>query len=885
MKPIKLVMSAFGPYAERTEIDFSALGEEGLFLIAGDTGAGKTMIFDAIIFALYGEASGGEKRRKNKGFRSDYVPAGAETYVELTFSHNGGEWYIKRSPEYQRAKLRGDGMTISAAAVEMSDLKTQESLYNAKAVGEKVSELLGLTQEQFSQTVMIAQGDFLKILNSGSKDRTALFQKLFHTDVYERLGNKLKDKDNECTEKRENLEMSISKSAELIDPEQEFPKYHRLRTFSERIADDIKTNIGSVDELRGHLKDLVEYERKTEKQTKNEKDAIEKNIDGLTEKITLSKSINDDFSELEAKNNELEALRKNSRTIDKCREELEKARKAKDIKSTEKVLEVTVNELGMQKARLSDVQEELKSIIQALPDAESVMKAAESRSEECQKLRSQADSLKRNKHLLDEAEILERQIGYAKERIKKLDSQKSLYADEYNVLSSRYYLSQAGLLADGLEEGKPCPVCGSTSHPSPAQKTSETVTKEELEEADKKRHRSADALSVAVTEHNTAEASLKEKKKRLKDLGINEDETTPALEKRISEKRSQAAKYEDDIKKSRDSYQKLKDKETAASTRKNEISAMIAKLEQSRDEQTEEYHKKIEECGFESEEAYKASARTEEKTEELDKVIKKYDTDTNALEKRIQELNEKLKEKQKTDISGLEEEKKKLVDARKELEEKMNSIAKRLPSNERALNEIKSAHENIKRNEQEWTMIRQLYNCCTGKSESGRPGAKITFEAYVQQYYFRRVVAAANKRLWGLTGKQFTLRCMDDARDRRSQSGLDLEVLDENTGSWRDVSTLSGGESFMASLALALGLSDVVQAQSGQIRMDAMFIDEGFGTLDENSLKNAVDVLAGLADGKRLIGVISHVSELEERIEKQIVVTKTPHGSEVRMDV
>ena len=526
MKPIKLVMSAFGPYAERTEIDFSALGDEGLFLIAGDTGAGKTMIFDAISFALYGEASGGEKRRKNKGFRSDYVPADAETYVELTFSHNGGEWYIKRSPEYQRAKLRGDGITISAAAVEMTDLKTQESLHNAKAVGEKVSELLGLTQEQFSQTVMIAQGDFLKILNSGSKDRTALFQKLFHTDVYERLGNKLKDKDNECTEKRENLEMSISKSAELIDPEQEFPKYHRLRTFSERIADDIKTNIGSVDELRGHLKDLVEYERKTEKQTKNEKDAIEKNIDGLTEKITLSKSINDDFSELEAKNNELEALRKNSRTIDKCREELEKARKAKDIKSAEKVLEVTVNELGMQKARLRDVQEELKSIIQALPDAESVMKAAESRSEECQKLRFQADSIERNKHLLDEAEILERQIGHAKERIKKLDSQKSLYADEYNVLSSRYYLSQAGLLADGLEEGKPCPVCGSTSHPSPAQKTSETVTKEALEEADKKRNRSADALSDAVTEHNADEASLKEKKKLLKDLGINEDETT-----------------------------------------------------------------------------------------------------------------------------------------------------------------------------------------------------------------------------------------------------------------------------------------------------------------------------------------------------------------------
>ena len=207
---------------------------------------------------------------------------------------------------------------------------------------------------------------------------------------------------------------------------------------------------------------------------------------------------------------------------------------------------------------------------------------------------------------------------------------------------------------------------------------------------------------------------------------------------------------------------------------------------------------------------------------------------------------------------------------------------KKLALHERALDEIAEARRLQKRREGHWAVVRDLYNCCAGIA-GGNPRAKLTFEAYVQQFYFKQVVAAANKRLTVLTDGLFTLRCKETARDRVRQSGLDLDVLDRSTGQWRDVTTLSGGESFLASLALALGLSDVVQARSGAIRMDAMFIDEGFGTLDDNALRNSLQVLSELADGRRMVGIISHVRELEERIEKQIVVSKTPRGSVLKV--
>ena len=300
--------------------------------------------------------------------------------------------------------------------------------------------------------------------------------------------------------------------------------------------------------------------------------------------------------------------------------------------------------------------------------------------------------------------------------------------------------------------------------------------------------------------------------------------------------------------------------------------------------QTEAFEQKRAAHGFEDEASYRLAKRTNADIERLDREIRNYDEQKRTLAAQTHELEDKLSGRQRTDLTALQNRRAAALDRQAKAENAEKAMVRKLTLHESAEREIRQANAAIQKKRGKWQIIQELYTCCAGIA-AGNPRAKLTFEAYVQQYYFRFVVAAANKRLTRLTDGMFTLRVMREAANRVSQSGLDLEVLDRSTGQARDVSTLSGGESFLASLALALGLSDAVQSQSGQIRMDAMFIDEGFGSLDENALRSSIDVLLELADGKRLIGIISHVQELEERIDKQIVVTKTPNGSTVRMNV
>lgn len=880
MKPIQLVLSAFGPYVERTVIDFSALGEEGLFLIAGDTGAGKTTIFDAISFALYGEASGGKEKRKSKSFHSDYVSDQTETYVELTFRHRGETWWIRRNLEYQRpAKKKKDGMettTRQAADAQMRNEDTGEEILRMDDVNRRVRELLGLTQDQFTQTVMIAQGDFLKILTASSDDRKKLFRDLFHTNLYVDLQSRLQEKNRACADEQKALEQTILREEGKIDPEAEFAEREILLSYCGQIQ--------HTDALCALLVRLIEQEKAAQEQARAQKKEAADQIGALIAAVTEGERVNRDFADWESKRARLAALTAGQGEIDAQRAALAAARRAQQLETDEALMRRTRRDMDAQRAALSEAQAALEQAEKALPEAETRMKEAESRGGEIHALLAQAKQMEDCLPVLGEVERLKAALDTQKRELQRLTEASSRAQAAYTAAQNSYYLSQAGLLARELKAGQPCPVCGSTAHPCPAQITPETVTRQALEQAAQRRETAEKAQSDAATRLAANQATLDEREDRLRALKIGADETRQRLAARIDAAHQAAADRQREIDAARSAYQALDKRKTAAQSAVDAAQKQFAALEKDLRAQTEAFEQKRAAHGFEDEASYRLAKRTNADIERLDREIRNYDEQKRTLAAQTHELEDKLSGRQRTDLTALQNRRAAALDRQAKAENAEKAMVRKLTLHESAEREIRQANAAIQKKRGKWQIIQELYTCCAGIA-AGNPRAKLTFEAYVQQYYFRFVVAAANKRLTRLTDGMFTLRVMREAANRVSQSGLDLEVLDRSTGQARDVSTLSGGESFLASLALALGLSDAVQSQSGQIRMDAMFIDEGFGSLDENALRSSIDVLLELADGKRLIGIISHVQELEERIDKQIVVTKTPNGSTVRMNV
>ena len=872
MKPINLILSAFGPYANEVTVDFSLFGEDGIFLIAGDTGAGKTTIFDAISFALYGEASGGKERRKSKSFRSDYASARTETYVELTFQHRGDTWRIRRNPEYERPKKSGEGTTIQTANAKLTNLDTGAEIEGLTEVNAKVYELMGLTQDQFTQTVMIAQGDFLKILNASSDDRRALFQKLFNTSIYADLQWKLRDMNSACNKEKEDLDRRISIAAGKIDPEPDFPERDNITFY--------RSEVKYADLLADCLSRLIESEHTAHSQAKQQKEEAGAQMDAFIAAIEQGKAINDDFTALEKAKADLTSLLDRQSEMDDLTDKLGRARKAQGLRADETLLRSNAADIQNQQKELDRATEALVSAQKDLPEAEARKKDAESHDSEATEMQTSAQKLSDCIPVLKDLEQKQKKLEQQKKQIAKLLEASNQADHAYTAAKEGYYRSQAGLLASELEEGKPCPVCGSLSHPQPAQLTAEAVTKEEMEAAERDQRQAADALHKADNDLTSIQAAVDGNLARLREMKIAEDETEQHLEQRIDDLKSKAQKYRNAIKESREACEALRIQLEKSRTAVDEGQKRLSSLLETAEQLNRQFQERQAAAGFKDERAYQLAKLPENAMSDIDRQLKDYGERRKSLADQVESLRNKLDGKERIDLTTLEQGQKEYK-AKKDTAEAIEAaLTKKLALHEDALKEIQSARRQRKRKEEHWAVVRDLYNCCAGIA-GGNRRAKMTFEAYVQQYYFKQVVAAANRRLSVLTDGLFTLRCKSEARDRVRQSGLDLDVLDRGTGQWRDVSTLSGGESFLASLALALGLSDVVQAQSGAIRMEAMFIDEGFGTLDDNALRNSLQVLADLADGKRLIGIISHVHDLEERIEKQIVVSKTLKGSKI----
>lgn len=874
MKPVKLVMSAFGPYAGETTVDFSVLGSGGIFLITGDTGAGKTTIFDAISFALYGEASGGSQKRAAKSFRSDYARADTPTFVEYTFQHRDRVYTVRRNPEYRRPKKRGEGTVNESADAVFSCTETGELVSGTEAVSRRVIELLGLNRNQFSQTVMIAQGDFMKILNAKSDERKKLFQKIFNTGFFEELQQKLKDMDRDCSAQAEKNKDAI------------------LSAFSRLMIDGAYEEAGKMEEIRNDakyietmlplLQGLMDFQQQRQSGAEQARKAAEARLDGLKGELAEGKKRNQDFETLDKLTQEERAHALRQQEIQEEKARLVMARKALNVQSSEALLGQNIRSGERQSAELQACRARLEKARAAAGKAEESFAEAE----------RQYRLLDRQKEELARTEAAIPALEKAADQRRTLEEAESAAAEKYRLsciedaayaeVKEAFFSSQSSLIAATLKAGEPCPVCGSCQHPAPATAPKKSATKAQLDKAERSRARAEQEAQAALQEKAGAESAFREGQARLAELGVSAQEDADAL-------KAEAKRITREIQEIETRYKQAEKAQTAsalsakeAETQTETAEKRLKELEKERLTLTEAFQTALSANGFAGEDAYRTAKISESAMNAMDEEIRAYDEKARSLKDRREELAGLLQGLTPADLGAIQQQVQAEEAERSKFAREESALGKDLAINQSCLRELLEAKKKKDRLGQRWALVHELYYNVSGQTSSQ---VKLSFEAYVQQFYFKQVIAAANMRLNVLTEGKFTLRCKEEAKNLVSQAGLDLDVLDRSTGVWRDVSTLSGGESFMTSLALALGLSDVAQARSGGVRLDSMFIDEGFGSLDEDALRQALELLSGLAGGSRMIGVISHVGELKNRIDKKIIITKNLTGSSITLEV
>ncbi len=869
MRPLSLTISAFGPYRGEETIDFTKLSKDGVFLIAGDTGAGKTTIFDAISFALYGEASGGKNRREARGFRSDYADPSVRTFVSFTFEDKGKVYTVTRSPEQERPKKRrgGDGSETTTQPAEASLSEAAEGTLETRIelVSRRINAILGLSRDQFAQTVMIAQGDFLHIINASSEDRQKLFQKMFHTGRLEDLQNRLKEMDMELRRegrdianvRRVILERVPFDTAKVQKEFLELPPAMQEERLSLRIGEDKKA-----------LKTAKEALNKAE-------GAVSKAETAMGEARALQK----DFENLESTTKSLNALLGRTEAIEEKKKLYENGKKAEKLLAKELLKDKAREELEDSKEEYRKNKTSRDELIKELPGQIADLAEKEKRQEEEGALEKEAARLEQALPKIQQYQKWKKELEKAKkQQVSALrDARES--AEKYQEKRDQFYLSQAGILAKDLVEGKPCPVCGSVHHPQKAVWEEGFVTQADLNEAEKDRKQKEEENQKIQEKLNAAKISLENAQDALALANIDPEEDEKKVKALIVEKRRQ----KEVLKKARETAKTAVDQALATQKalveRLEAIKAQGAKRRETAEKEEAEFSKALQNAGFLQEEEYKKAKLGERELKKMETEITQFSSQKESLTAQKAMLEEKLKDKKPQDLEAMRAELDSLTAARSQAQKAVQHLDtefQSLTETHRALKENSRAKEAL---DKRFGLVDDLYLAATGQVQGK---AKISFEAYVQQYYFRKVVAAANERLKELTEGRYTLRVKPDSKDKRSQAGLDLDVFDQATGKWRDVSTLSGGESFLASLSMALGLSDTVQRSAGGIRLDAMFIDEGFGTLDETALSQAIALLASLSgEGKRMIGVISHRQELKDRIDHQLVVRKEREGSKL----
>ena len=913
MRPLMLKLSAFGPYADKTEIDFTKLGTGGIYLITGDTGAGKTTIFDAITYALYGNPSG--NNREVSMFRSKYAQPDVPTQVELTFDYYGKKYVVQRNPEYERANKRGEGTTKQLAGAQFI-YPDGRVVTKIKEVDQAVKDVMGIDRNQFCQIAMIAQGDFLKLLLASTKERMEIFRHIFKTEGFSRLQERLKKESGavgeECTFLRNSIlqymggivceedlvyhplaeqakkgELTIEDTLKLIEKllEEEGAKEKRLeekRRKLQKELDEVKAKIIKGKEAVRAGKELEENERRYEQLTLQSVQLEEgyKEAKGQQEESKRDSQILGEIKAALAEYDELERgnlqLVRNQNFLQKAKEEL--CKNEEEIKKLEKELILfREEEKGLQKAGEEKVRLEAEK---------------KKKEEQYQSLRTLFYQIQEAKQLQD---TYQKEVTVYKQRAEKLEKTEA----DFRVKNKAYLDAQAGILAENLKEGEPCPVCGAVDHPKPAPKSSYVPNRQELEKLQETITKENEEVKAASQKAGTVKGALEEKQKAVevaKSLLMGE-ESFENLSQAVKEKalaiREEGQKIEKEIEKE---SQKLQRRE------------YLQKIIPAREKAIEEEKRKSLQL---KEESGKRLGENETLKERLIILKEKllYESKEKAQEV-IQQLMDNIGrrqmqlEKKEREWNGCKEQLIALTSAKKEilkrlegrenirlelelqqqryLEEEQGRIEKEekrvhsaIRANKEALHHILQKSEALQKLEKKYSWVKNLSNTANG-TLAGKE--KIMLETYIQMNYFDRIIARANVRLMIMTEGQYDLIRSKEALTKQGQSGLDLNVIDHYNGSERSVRSLSGGEAFKASLALALGLSDEIQSSCGGIKLETMFVDEGFGSLDEDSLSQAMKALSQLADNHRLVGIISHVGELKQKIDKQIVVTKDKAG-------
>lgn len=684
MRPVTLTISAFGSYAKKQKIDFTGFGDNGLYLITGDTGSGKTSVFDAIVYALYGQVSG--ELRQPSDVRCRFADEDTPTFVEMTFEYRGRLYTVRRSPEIMKAvtrgnKLSGDGtprMTKRPGQASFTDPDGTETTGIAKTDA-KVKELLGLDCRQFLQIAMIAQGSFYKLLLDNTSEKTEILRKIFHTEDHKDIIVRLKERYDEAVS-------LYNKTKEKINDIIAGIKYSGG-------SDDVKDRVSDADipVLEDMVGKMIENDKK-------EKDKLQKRI----------KEINESLVRITAERTWAE----------------------------------------------SEKEDALKS-------------------------------LRELKKALSGLEAIKQKVDDAKEAYRKTRDEYEALSEEYKNKQLIFYDSAAGVLAETLVDGKPCPVCGSVDHPDPAKRAGDVPSQSEVERSRKK-------LETIRTDLEKKAGTTAEKEGILR----------------------------------------------------QQKSSFLKSLRQ----------------------AFKAGIVSEEIK---DITRENFKDIVQVIEKDIENIRKPFDEK----IQSFIVDEKNLNSELKNTNKERDLILSRITSNTDHAQKLRKIQADMKKSEEDTRFISDLYNTAAGNNSA----YNLNFETFAQQESFDNIILRANVHLSEMTSGRYELKRSEETGGK-ARVGLDIKVTDNYNATERKVKMLSGGELFEASLALALGLSEEVQAVSGGVSIDTLFVDEGFGSLDKESLDLAIQVLQRLSADNRLIGIISHVSDLKTMIKNKIITEKNAYG-------
>lgn len=1092
MKPIKLEICAFGPYADKTVVDFSLLGDNGIYLITGETGAGKTTIFDAIVYALYGKASG-SARSQNTMFRSKYADPAILTYVEFTFFYHGKEYKVRRVPEQERPKKRGDGMTKENAAAELYFSDGRAPITKKELVDNEIVKIMGINYDQFRSIAMISQGDFQKILLADTSDRMKIFREIFHTNLFESLQKRLQDDFSKTKKEYDELQLRISQELSGIVSsgvgaiEQELKsiesngfdgQIERCLELLKNLVNDSETKLQISDEKIQQLRrQLSETEEKLRTENRRrelmnklakelqEKTVLDQQTDNIYEVFQKAAEGSDRISELQkelpvlqelinklAKVGQLEEYEKNyqqdyqkkieaiSNNKTKIEQQESAIKAAKELKETLNNVDAQVISVENKINGLASSQKELTGIcVQhkiAKDDEEKLQSLVVELEASKQVLDEQTKALQNNLEASRRAKLLEAELqnNVLKEKeeltkvndlLKALDKLKLLEDDYKEAIidfkqareiseqasadyQERYMLflcEQAGVLAEKLETNKPCPVCGSLEHPCPAKLTKEAPTQEQVDEL----KQNADAAMQRAGQFSSEAASLKkqveEKRTDVVEMGCSiipdyngtdlksvVDNRKAEIEVLISELRCRKQQAADEAQKEEELQNNLKDNLEILDSKAQEIISkknLLTEAHTKRQGALEQVQAILPQLDLQyingssyagwlscqnlhDEEAIITAARLiykffQENIGELQTELTRLKNEQQRklrLEKEIPAMEQELETLRNSDgslqtaaaqlqttaesfarqriellqeLNGkkkfeLEQRQKNIEDTCQQLEERFRTADEELRKHNEKLQqcnvkiqtynedlallpeintqnsletilsdkqeleeriarldlENKNLHSDCKNNrsilnnaerlqkdigvvEKKYVWLKALADTANGRLIGKQ---KVVLETYIQMHYFDRIIQRANIRLLKMTNQHYELKRAeeDSVSTGNAKAGLELSVKDYWNNTERSVRTLSGGETFMASLALALGLADEVQASAGGVQLDTMFVDEGFGSLSEEHLKEAINTLMGLSDANRLVGIISHVAALKERIDKKIVV-------------